>query len=76
MVLGVLRVFSTEKTHFLLKYLNYYRCMSNYGEIIGPSLNYGIKPALIYEFFVVNLPNSCVVLYWPVSTVLHELRSF
>ena len=41
MVLGVLRVFSAEKPHFLLKYLNYYRCMNNYSEIIGPSLNYG-----------------------------------
>ena len=32
--------------------------MSNYGEIIGPSLNFTRRGAEICEFFVANLPNS------------------
>ena len=74
MDLEVFEVFSAEKPHFWLKNLNC-RCMNSYGEIIGPSLTCGIKRAMICEIFVVNLRNSCVVLYWPVSKVLHKFCS-
>ena len=44
--------------------------MNNYRVIVGPSLSYNIKRAMICELFVANPPDSQVVLYWSVSLVL------
>ena len=42
---------------------------------IGHLQTFSIKRAIICEFFVANPLNSCVMLDWPVSTVLYNFWS-
>ena len=49
--------------------------MINYGETIGTSLTFSTKRAMICEFLMANIPNSCPMLDWPVSIELNNFWS-
>ena len=62
-VFRVFNVFSAGKSYILYWNIDYHY-ISNYSEIMGPSLIFSGKRAMICEFFVANLSKSCVVVYW------------